>query len=410
MSRSVLILGAGMVGTATALHLQQRGFAVVLLDRRRPGEETSHGNGGIIQREAAEPYPFPRDLATLVGVALGRDPRTHYHWRALPAIARALSGYFRASGPARYAGVARAYAALIAHCLTEHESLITAAGADALITREGFHHVFRTHAALDDMAAKAERVSREYGVASQVIDGAALAREEPAVRMRLAGAVRWRDPWCVSDPGELVRRYATLFERRGGSLASGDADSLAATRSGWRIQTSAGSIEAQSVVVALGPWSDAFVRRLGYRLPLFVKRGYHQHYAGPALKRSLLDAERGFLLAPMARGVRMTTGAEFALLDAPATPIQVARSESSARELMDLGHPLDATPWLGARPCTADMLPVIGPAPRHRGLWFHFGHAHQGFTLGPATGRLLAEMMAGETPFVDPAAYAVTRF
>jgi D-amino-acid dehydrogenase len=67
-------------------------------------------------------------------------------------------------------------------------------------------------------------------------------------------------------------------------------------------------------------------------------------------------------------------------------------------------------PWLGTRPCMPDMLPVVGQAARHKGLWLHFGHGHQGFTLGPATGRILAELMSGEAPSVDVAACAPARF
>jgi D-amino-acid dehydrogenase len=153
------------------------------------------------------------------------------------------------------------------------------------------------------------------------------------------------------------------------------------------------------------------IRTLGYRFPLFIKRGYHQHYTSSApLRQPLLDAERGYVLAPMQRGLRLTTGAEFAPLDAPSTPVQLAKAEAMAREWVDLGPPLPEPPWLGARPCTADMLPVMGPAPRHPGLWFNFGHAHQGFTLGPVAGRLLAEMVNGEPPGVDPRPYSPGRF
>ena len=78
--------------------------------------------------------------------------------------------------------------------------------------------------------------------------------------------------------------------------------------------------------------------------------------------------------------------------------------------MVPLGKRVDAQPWLGRRPCLPDLLPVISPAPGHAGLWFDFGHQHHGFTLGPATGRLVAEMMTGETPFTDPAPYRANRF
>ncbi|HET7836484.1 MAG TPA: FAD-binding oxidoreductase, partial [Variovorax sp.] len=105
-----------------------------------------------------------------------------------------------------------------------------------------------------------------------------------------------------------------------------------------------------------------------------------------------------------------TTGAEFARIGAPATPVQLDKAEAAARELLDLPQPVEPEPWMGNRPCTVDMKPVIGPAPNHPGLWFNFGHAHQGFTLGPVSGRLLAEMIEGSPPLVDPAPYSAGRF
>jgi D-amino-acid dehydrogenase len=165
--------------------------------------------------------------------------------------------------------------------------------------------------------------------------------------------------------------------------------------------------------VAMGPWSDLVFRRFGYSIPLGVKRGYHLHLAprgNAVLNHPVLDSDLGYLLAPMNRGIRLTTGVEFARRDAPPTPIQLRQALPRAHALFPLGEALDAKPWMGARPCLPDMLPVIGEAPRHAGLWFDFGHQHHGLTLGPATGRLLAEMMTGEAPFVDPKPFAVERF
>src|SRR5919112_37128 len=106
----------------------------------------------------------------------------------------------------------------------------------------------------------------------------------------------------------------------------------------------------------------------------------------------------------------LTTGAEFAHRDAPKTPVQLARAEPVAKEFFPLGERVDPEPWMGTRPCTPDMMPIIGPAPKHKNLWFGFGHAHHGLTLGPVTGRLIAEMMTGEKPFTDPRPYRADRF
>jgi D-amino-acid dehydrogenase len=137
---------------------------------------------------------------------------------------------------------------------------------------------------------------------------------------------------------------------------------------------------------------------------------HYRPQPGASLTHPVLDVESGYLIAPMARGIRLTTGAELALLDRPKTPDQLAAVEPIARQLFPLRERVDAQPWMGQRPCTSDMLPVIGPAMRHRDLWFAFGHAHHGFTLGPVTGRLLAEMMTGAAPVVDPFPFGVDRF
>jgi D-amino-acid dehydrogenase len=228
-----------------------------------------------------------------------------------------------------------------------------------------------------------------------------------------AGAVYLPAPGFVPDPGGLAKAYAALFKRKSGRFFVGDARSLEQVGAGWRVAGSDGAAVAREVVVALGPWSDLVFGPLGYSIPLAVKRGYHLHLAprgNAVLHHPVLDADLGYMLSPMNRGIRLATGVEFARRDAPPTPIQLQRSLPRARALFPLGEAVDAKPWIGARPCLPDMLPVIGKAPSHSGLWFNFGHQHHGLTLGPVTGRLLAEMMTGETPFADPGPFGVERF
>ena len=286
-------------------------------------------------------------------------------------------------------------------------------GADDLIEKAGWMVIFRSAGPRDRFFAEAEQTNRDYGVGIARLDGKQLAEAEPSLRTPMAGALHWTEPWTVRDPGGLVAAYAALFTRMGGTIATGDAQSLGSSGSGWSVATAGGSMTASDVVVALGPWSDQLIRPLGYRLPLFVKRGYHREYErveGASLNRPLLDAESGFLLAPMHRGIRLTTGAEFARIDAPKNDTQIDGTEAIAREMLPLGSRLDAEPWTGARPATPDMKPVIGRAPNHANLWFAFGHAHHGLTLGAVTGRLLAELMSGDAPFLDARPFAAERF
>lgn len=400
-----------MVGVCTALHLQARGHAVVLVDRKAPGRETSYGNAGLIQSEAVEPYAFPRDWRTLSEVARGRAVHAHYHAGALPALLPKLASYWRWSAPARYAGIVQAWQRLIALAQSEHAALVDAAGARDLVRPSGYLQAFRTAARMNDGQRRAERLQREHGVRIAVLDGPALAAAEPALRRPLAGAVHWLDPWSVADPGALVGRYADLFVARGGRLEQATVQHLAPTGAGWRASLGGGALDAAQVVLAAGPWADDLLAPLGLKLPLFVKRGYHRHYAGgPTLRAPLQDAEHGYVLVPTSRGTRLTTGAEFARRDAPPTPTQLGRAEPLAREIVDLPRPVESEPWLGSRPCTVDMKPVIGPAPGRPGLWLNLGHGHQGHTLGPVSGRLLAELIDGAEPCIDPAPYAATRF
>jgi D-amino-acid dehydrogenase len=152
---------------------------------------------------------------------------------------------------------------------------------------------------------------------------------------------------------------------------------------------------------------------LGVKLPMAVKRGYHRHFTAQgnaALERPVVDVANGYLITPMEQGIRLTTGAEFAARDAQPTPVQFDRLMPKARELFPLGERADDKTWVGSRPCFPDSRPVIGRAPGHNGLWLAIGHAHWGLTLGPSTGRLLADMITGATPFCDPQAYAAERF
>jgi D-amino-acid dehydrogenase len=199
----------------------------------------------------------------------------------------------------------------------------------------------------------------------------------------------------------------------GGVTLTGDARSLHRSGQRWRVETNEGGIDAPEVLVALGPWAGDLLSSLGLKLPLMVKRGYHRHFhaqGNAALARPVLDTDAGYLITPMEQGIRMTTGVEFAARDAAPSPVQFDRIMPKARELFPLGERVDDQTWLGSRPCLPDSRPVIGRAPGLAGLWLAIGHAHWGLTLGPATGRMIAEMMAGEAPFCDPAPYRAERF
>ncbi len=413
MKSDVIVLGAGMVGISAALHLLKRGRSVVLLDRRGPAEETSYGNAGLIQREGVVPYMFPRDLSLLLTYARNNSTDASYHLSALPHIAPWMFRYWLASTPEGKATSARAMLPLVERCIVEHEAFMGEAGILGMIRRTGYLKVFRSPDKLEAALALEKTERAVFGINSKLVDERGVEALEPHLSEPFAGGIHMTDPVSVADPGAVGRAYAELFVQKGGRFVTADARSLEQVPDGWSVATNEGVLTANAVVLALGPWSDDIFRPLGYDLPLGWKRGYHMHYrakGNATLSRPVIDAESGFLMTPMTKGIRVTTGAEFALRDAPKTPVQLERVEPIARKMFPLGERVEAEPWLGRRPAMPDMVPVVGPAPRHKGLWFSFGHHHLGFTLGPVSGRLLAEMMTGEAPFTDPMPYRADRF
>jgi D-amino-acid dehydrogenase len=413
MTADAIVLGAGIIGVSTAVQLARRGKSVVLVDRRGPGEETSYGNAGLIQREGVVPYGFPQQIGMILRYALNNRIDAHYHLGAVPSVAKFLSRYWWNSNISRHQVIARAYAPLIEHSISQHADLIEAAGAEHLIRKDGWTEAFRTGAKRDSEIREAERLKSEYGLSFKALDAKELAAQEPHLSQDFVGGLTWVDPWSVVDPHALTLAYVKLLEKHGGRFVHGDATTLTQTAHGWSVKTADGMVEAKDVVVALGPWSDTVTKPLGYNFLVGVKRGYHMHYGtkdNKVLNGWTMDAERGYFLAPMRQGIRLTTGAEFAVRDAPKTPVQLDRAEAVARTVFPLGERLDKEPWMGARPCTPDMMPAMGKAPRHQGLWFAFGHSHHGLTLGPVTGRVIAEQICGEKPFIDITPYRPDRF
>jgi D-amino-acid dehydrogenase len=407
-----IVLGAGIVGASIALHLAKRGLSVALVDRGGPGEETSYGNAGIIEGNTIFPPAFPSDWRKVLQVALKRAPDANYHVSFLPELAPWLFAFRAASRPKRLIETVYAMRPLFARAVAEHEVLMAESGAGCYLRREGWLKLFRTDQGFAALAPEFE-LAAKFGIENLKLDVEEARALEPALAPLFRHAVHWTGAVSITNPLALTRAYVARFAGIGGIVLTGDARSLRRADGGWRVDADGGPVEAREAVVALGPWAPDVLKPLGIRLPLGIKRGYHRHFrprGNLGLSRPVLDAEIGYCVAPMEQGLRLTTGAEFAARDAPPTPVQFARLMPEAQKLFPLGEPVETAPWMGCRPCFPDSRPVIGRAPNNAGLWLAYGHAHWGLTLGPATGRLVAEMMTGATPFCDPAPYAAERF
>jgi D-amino-acid dehydrogenase len=406
-----MVLGAGIVGTSIALHLARRGLSVALVDRRGPGEETSFGNTGVIG-STIYPAAFPRSFAKVLKVALKRAPEANYHLRALPRTLPWLWAFRAASTPQRLVETAHVMRPLLARAVAEHEALLTESGGRGYLRKEGMLTLYRSDRALANLWAELA-LALELDVAIKFYDPHRVRELEPDLAPNFHAAVLWQDVASVSNPLAVTRAYSTRFAALGGVVVVGDARTLHRAAGRWRVDTDQGPVDAEAAVIALGPWAPDVLIPRGIDLPLAVKRGYHRHFrmrGNAMLARPVIDTDGGYALAPMGEGIRLTTGAEFADRDAPPTPSQFRRVLPIAKALLPLGDPVDQQPWMGCRPCFADSRPVIGPAPRHPGLWLAYGHGHVGLSLGPVTGRLLTEMMLGDVPFCDPAPYGAERF
>ncbi|MEP7030264.1 MAG: FAD-binding oxidoreductase [Pseudolabrys sp.] len=407
-----IVLGAGIVGVSIALHLAKRGLSVALVERAGVGEQTSYGNSGVIEGSTVLPPAFPSSFSALMRVALKRASEANYHWTSLPQVAPWLFAFRAASRPDKIVETARLNRPLFATAMAEHEKLMAESGATRYLRKTGWLKVYRSEGAFAGLKREFD-LAAEFGLPLERLDPQGVQALEPSLNPAFARAVFWPKAASLSNPLAVTQAYAARYAALGGLTLSGDARSLHRSGNGWRVETNEGGVDSLNVVVALGPWAPDVLEPLGLRLPMGIKRGYHRHFkaqGNAALVRPVVDVENGYLITPMEQGIRLTTGAEFAPRDARPTPVQFDRIMPKVRQLFPLGERADDKTWLGARPCFPDSRPVIGPAPKLGGLWLAIGHAHWGLTLGPSTGRMIAEMITGETPFVDPAGFAAERF
>ncbi len=420
MRYDTIVIGAGMVGTSTAWHLQNNGSKVLLLDRKLPGLETSYGNAGLIQREAIHTHPFPRQLTEMVRVLPNQGTDIRYRIPAILRYHQALLQYWKFSTPASVKQIESEWQTLIAHCTSEHQVMIAASGADELITRDGWLQLHRSADTLKT-AVETAIADRAQGVEHEVLSIDALKALEPNANFEgFVGAIHWLNSWQVSNPSALVKAYAKSFEALQGTILESDVKQILPESTdtgkagkGWQVVTDKDSYQCDNLVIAAGPWSNELIKPLGYNLPLFPMRGYHQHFKisdKNTIHHSMFDMDKGFVMGPMQQGIRITTGAEMTTMDAPKNFGQLKTVLKLAKKILPLDDAVETEAWAGSRPCMPDMKPVIGAAGKHDNLWFAFGHSHQGFTLGPITGRLIEEMIHNKPLTVDVEPFNAQRF
>src|SRR5882757_6611342 len=406
----VVVLGAGIVGVSAAYAARQQGFSVVLVDRREPGSETSYGNAGILSSGSISPLNNASLWSALPKYLTNRHAALRWNIGWSLRNADWVIQFLANAIPSRTRPRAAALHGLIGASLKLHRDWIVKAGAANRIRETGWLKAWRGDAI--EAAKREQALLTEFGIESQLLDRQAISALEPSIVPVYKVGLLHTQTASVDSPGNVVKAYAKMLAGAGGEIRQSDIKSIVPDGDGWRVQLADGAISARHVVVALGPWSADILRPLGYRVPLAFERGYHLEFKpNPArsLRRPIHDSEGGFLMTPMEQGIRVTSGVELTDRDAPSSFAQIDAVVPLARGVVEFGDAVGET-WRGARPTLPDSLPMIGPAPRHPGLWLAFGNQHIGFTTGPATGAAIAAMIKGMPPPFDATPFAPSRY
>ncbi len=400
-----LVLGAGVVGAASALALRREGWRVTLLDRGAPGEACSLGNAGSLAVASVVPQATPAQVRAIPKLLREADGALVARW---PYVLRELPWFARFVANGRRDRVERnalALAALMERVPGTWDALAAEAGAADLIARAGLLHVWRGEAAMRG-AAWAYDLRRRLGVRVEELDADAARAREPALRGEVAGARSLPDVPAVTDPLELTRRLVSRFAALGGVVERAEASAV--MREGDRVR---GVLDADLVVLAAGAWSARLARPHGARVPVAAERGYHVMESGSNARvtRPLMLVEARVMASPMRGGLRLTTMAEFADPDAAPDHDRAARVLEQASASLPGAMGRVESRWMGPRPSTPDSLPVIGRAPRAANLLLAYGHGHLGLTLAGVTAEAVADLAADRPPRTDLAACAPGR-
>ena len=407
----IAVLGAGIVGLATAERLRRDGHDVTLIDRAAPGDpaQASHGNAGVLAAGGVVPVPVPGLLAEAPRMLFDPEGPVFLRWSYLPRLLPWLVPFLASAR--RVDTISRGLAALVTDTLAEHRALVRGTPAERFLERGRYTHLYRDRAACE-ADALGQRLRAAAGIEVETRDRAALTAEDPHLGPRYGFGLAFRDSGHVSDPAGYARALFEHYRREGGGWRAGEVAAITPRSAGIDVTAAGESGHYDHAVLALGAWSGPFARRLGHRPGLESERGYHLMLEGPSHMPPVpyMLTDSSFVAAPMAGGLRLAGLVEFAGLAARPSPGPTALQRRRVRDLYpDITWERESV-WLGHRPSTRDSLPFIGESPKARGVWFAFGHQHLGLTAAPKTARLIADMIAGRRANIDLSPYRVGRF
>jgi len=409
---NVAVVGSGVVGLACAAHLQRRGHAVTLIDPELPGSQCSFGNAGMLSRASCVPLALPGVARKVPGWLV--DPAGPLVVRPAYAasVAPWLWGLWRSTRMPRVIAIADALHALLDPTVAKWRVLAAWAGVPELIRQDGYAFAYRSAAAFEGDAL-GRRLRRERGVAIEVIEGAAVRECDPALSSEITHLVVLPEQGHVPNPLRLSQALAARLQAGGAKLLHRRA--LGFDFVDGRVQrvlTEAEPIEVDAVVVAAGAHSKPLAAALGAVVPLETERGYHVMLSKPTVvpRIPVCAGEAKWFATSMEGGLRVAGTVELAGLDAAPDWRRADLMIAGAQRLLPGLSFAAVERWMGHRPSLPDSLPVIGRAPHAANAYFAFGHGHVGLAGAPSTGEIVAALVAGDEPFIDPVPYAAVRF
>ncbi len=409
-SRSIGVIGAGIIGTVTACFLRRDGHDVTLYEREAPGSAASGGNSGVLSPAAVVPVSMPGLLSSVPGWFMDPAAPLTMDWRQGLRLLPWLVAFVRASREDRVRAISAALAALNGPTLTLLKPLLKEACLESLVVNKGLLYAGSGPAArLSDSLATELR--KRSGHIVDFLGPQELRDLEPALSREFTHGVFLPEAAHTTNPHRLVSSLADHFSRSGGKVMIENVSRLAVD--GQVLIEAGGTLRRHDMaIVAAGVWSTRLLADLGYRMPLVSQRGYHVTFQDPgiALNTVIMPADAAASIVPMEMGIRIGGTVEFARPGAPANP---HRSDALCRQASRVLPSLDTerhTVWMGERPCTPDSLPVLGRAPRHPQVLFAFGHGHQGMIGAAGTAAIMADLVAERTPAIDLQSFSADRF
>ena len=401
-----------MIGLATALALIEAGRGVRVLEAGTAGCGASHGNCGTITPSHAPPLAAPGMVARGLRWMFTPDAPLYLKPRLDPALWRWLWHFAARCNPRDWRQSAHARAALLNDSRTRLSDWVRRYALECEFAEEGMDYVFREQQNFQHYAAESEAL-REFGIVSDIIDGADYLRSEPALKPGVVGAVRFPGDARLR-PDRYVAELARAVRERGGTIEENcRVDALESGAQVVRARTALGPREGREVVVALGAWSPGFARQLGLTLPLQPGKGYSITYSRPDLvpRHAMVLKDRSVCVTAWDSGFRVGSTMEFSGYDATLNATRLRALERAAAEYLHAPAGAEMRErWYGWRPMAWDDLPVLGRMPRQPGVWLATGHGMLGVSMSTASAQLMADLITGRATAIDPAPYRMERF